>query len=168
MSAPALEPVEERILQDLETTLGAIATTSMVAEFYTDVRKVHAMDKVLGQNVETPSIIVHHLGTTHTFHAAAGGDGGLFESTINLELYCILARTGPTWRRDLVRFAADVRRAVMVDPHRGNVSGQANAFDCLVGETAIAPLVDGHNGPAARLTLQIQFRDYVNDPTLSA
>lgn len=169
MSAPALEPVEQRILLDLEAVLAAISTTHVSVPFYTNVRRVYTMDKALGQTVETPCVLVAHTGTTHDYHAFAGGDGGLFESVINLELYPIVSRSGPNWRRDIVRFAADVRRAVMVDPHRGtDGSGNVNAFDSTVHQSDFANEVDGHNQAMARLTMQIQFRDYVNDPTLTA
>lgn len=162
MVAPTLDPVEERALQNLETTLGAISTTSLVADFYTDVKAVISMDRDPRENLPTPCAVLHHMGTDHEW-----GPIGLYESLAHVDVYLVIQRT-KTWRRDLLRFCADVRRALMVDAHRGNVSGQANAFDTHVINTALDPEAEGKNTAMARLAVQFQFRDSIDDLTQSA
>jgi hypothetical protein len=164
MTAPSLEPVEERILKDLETTIAAISQASVVAGFYTDVKKFAAMDRTPLENLPLPCVVLVHTGTKHEW-----GPIGLYESVCTVDLYLVLNRSSnTTWRRDLLRFAADVRRAVMVDAHRGNVAGQANAFDTHVVRTEIDHTTEGQNVVQARVSLEIQFRDLIDDLTATA
>lgn len=165
MVAPALEPVEYRVVADLESTLAAISTSSIVADFYTNVKTVIPMDRSPAENLPMPCVVVHHTGTEHDW-----GPIGLYQTVVNVDLYLVIPRTdsATTWRRDLYRFAADVRRAVMIDAHRGSVSGQANAFDTHVVRTEIGGETEGKNTAMARLAIQFQFRDSIDDLTQSA
>lgn len=166
MTAPTLEPVEERALQDLETTLAGISTSSLVASFYTNVATVVPMDRAPLENIVLPAVVIEHVGTEHEFPDVSPGQ---YDSVGHVRLYLVINRE-PTWRRDLLRFAADVRRAVMVDAHRGagNANGNVNCFDTLVSRTVIGEETEGMNQAVALLELQFQFRDSVDDLTQSA
>jgi hypothetical protein len=89
----------------------------------------------------------------------------------NVDLYLVILNRRAQRRPGAAtsyRFAADVRRAVMVDAHRGSVSGQANAFDTHVVRTEIDHEPRGRTSRKRASRLQFQFRDSIDDLTQSA
>lgn len=165
MTAPALEPVEVRILDDLQGTLTQISPTHPTVPFYTNVKAVRLMDQD-PSNVDAlplPCIVVAHLGTSHRW---AGMTGAQCENIAGLAVFCFVPRN-TNWRRDLIRFVSDVRRAFQVDHQRGLQDDQPNAFDTSVDNSEISNLVDGNNVAMARLDVSITYRDSFLDPTQS-
>jgi len=155
---PALEPVESRILDNLKSTLAAITAG---ADYYTSVLKVHDMDQGFLQARELPAICVEHKGTPEEPYDSTG----LVMANSIVDLYCVAPKT-PTWRRDILRFAADVKKALRVDCGRGvTPDGQANAFDTTVDNTVLANEADGFPVALARLEVRVTFRYLFNDPT---
>lgn len=154
---PALEPVEERILQDVQTTLAAIAAGDA---YYTTVKRVHGMTQDPLECRELPAICVTYEQTPEEYGAI-----DVVECGLKLQLYLVMDKQRDTWRRDLTRFVADVKKALRVDHGRGNVNGQANAFDTLITNTVLANQTDNFPVAMARVEVQVTYRHLVEDPT---
>lgn len=167
MTAPAIEPVENRILENVETVLRAISPTSVDADFYTTVNGVFVMDRSPSAPiVDVPAVVIIHMGTAREQYCQ-----DLDLCTLNLELYLVMNR-GQTWRRDLQRFSADVRKALLLDRNRGSTdtgmpSQMANAFDTDINDADPGNFLDGHNVAIARLVVAVTYRDSIFDPTQS-
>lgn len=167
MTAPTLEPVEHRVVLNIETVLRAISPASLTADFYTTVRSVHVMDKApAAVVVDQPAIAIFHLGTERDQYCQ---DLDLCFS--RFELWLVLNR-GQNWRRDLQRFTADVRKALLLDRNRGSTNtGQpnqmANAFDTDVLEVHPGNFIDGHNVAMAQMNVTVTYRESIFDPTQS-
>lgn len=165
MPAPTIEPVEQRILQNVLTTLADISTTSTNGDFFTDVEAVHLMDQApdaVGQTLDLPCVVVVHKG----LEAAWGEATGLVMKRQALDIYCIHNRTD-TWLRDILRFAHDVERALAIDWKRGEQDGQPNAFDTLFLASDVGNLVEGNRIAMARVSVAVDFRSETLNPTLS-
>jgi hypothetical protein len=76
MVAPSLEPVEERVLKDLESTLAAISHGEPRRGLLHRREEGRAMDRTPLENLPLPCVVlVHHTGTEHEW-----GPIGLYES----------------------------------------------------------------------------------------
>lgn len=167
MSVPTLMPVEDRIIENLQTTLAAISTSSLAADFYTNVMRVFVMDQAPGATiVDQPAVVIVHLGTTREQYCQ-----DLDLCILSAELYLVMNR-GQNWRKDLQKFSADVRKALLLDRNRGSLNtGQpnqmVNAFDTDVSDADVGNFLDGHNVAIARLVVKVTYRDSIFDPTQS-
>lgn len=167
MSVPTLMPVEDRIIENLQTTLAAISTSSLAADFYTNVMRVFVMDQAPGATiVDQPAVVIVHLGTTREQYCQ-----DLDLCILSAELYLVMNR-GQNWRKDLQKFSADVRKALLLDRNRGSLNtGQpnqmVNAFDTDVSDADVGNFLDGHNVAISRLVVKVTYRDSIFDPTQS-
>lgn len=164
MTAPTLEPVEYRILDDLRTTLEAIATDHPSVSFYTDVKKVHVMNQNptgTGNTLEMPCAVLIGKGLVSEYYDATE----LVAKRAWFDIYLLIERK-TTWLRDVYRFASDIERAVLVDCKRGTTpDDNANAFDTTLLEVDIANLEPGNHVAMARVAIAVDFRSSVTDPT---
>jgi hypothetical protein len=164
MVVPTLDPVEERIIANLQTTLAGISPTSLTANYYTQVNHVFVMDQApTEETVDQPAIVIVHVGTTRQFYCQ-----DLDECVLSVDLYLIQVRNGDTWRRDAERFAADVRKALLLDRGRGSVSSIANAFDTDIVDEAQPNLLEANNTTLSRIAVKVVYRESILDPTVSA
>jgi hypothetical protein len=166
VTAPALEPVDYRIVADIVDALEAIATDHPTAEFFTDVESVHVYDQVPAEwnTFDLPTVVVIGQEQAHEYYDATG----LVMRRLVFDFYPMLVREPETWRRDIYRLKSDVERAVLLDPRRGATpDGQPNAFDTTVLGTEVSNLVTGNGVAMARVSVAVDFRTSVTDPTQS-
>lgn len=158
---PTNEPVEQRILDNVRTTCAAIAAGT---DFYTSVRRVHDMEGLPLAVTEFPAVLVSYEGC----ESDLGECNGHVKCDLNLNIYVVNRKSPATWRRDIERFAADVNKALTSTWTRGELDGQANAFDTLIERTVIADESDGFPVALARLETRVVFRHVFGDPTAAA
>jgi len=166
VTAPIAETVEERILANVQTTLAAISPLSVEAEYWTTVKRVFRMDRDPADvaTQEVPAIAVIYDASTPYYDFA-----GVINYDLALQLYlCMAKRSETDWKRDLGRFAADVQRALRLDPRRGVFNDQANAFDTNVSEVRSSNAPPESAVVMARVDVTVQFRHLANDPTAAA
>lgn len=169
MSAPTLMPVEDRIIENLQSTLAAISTSSITADFYTDVMRVFVMDQAPAAPAvvnDSPAVVIVHMGTKREQYCQ-----DLDLCLLSCELWLVMNR-GQDWRKDLQKFSADVRKALLLDRNRGSLNtGQpnqmVNAFDTDIDDVGPGNFIDGHNTAMARLVVTVTYRDSIFDPTQS-
>lgn len=164
MPVPTIEPVQERILANVVTTLQGISTTSVDADYWTDVASVHCMDKTPAQTLQLPCLLVVNHGTESEPYSSTY----LNSHVLSLEIFCLVSRKNENWRRDVARLAADVEKALMIDEQRGTQDGNANAFDTLIAKNLIANETDGYPTAVAQLLVQVTYRTSSKDPSVAA
>lgn len=158
---PANEPVEQRILENVRTTCAAITAGT---DYYTTVgARVHDMKGNPLLIKEWPAVLISYVGCEKSLSEMLG----LQKCELRLDVYCVGAMTPATWRRDIERFAADVEKALLSTWTRGELDGQANAFDTLIERTVIADESDGFPVALARHEVRVIFRHLFGDPTAS-
>lgn len=164
MSVPTNDPVEVRVIEDIQTSLQAISKTHPTAQFFNDIQAVQVFDTNPADTagLPLPCLVLVHEGTTHEWADVTG----LCENTMTLAVFCLVEKQS-TWRRDVARLASDVRRALQLDHQRGAVDGQPNAFDTTVIESLTANSLTETNVAMARLTVSVTYRDSFLDPTQS-
>jgi hypothetical protein len=158
---PTNEPVEQRILDNVRTTLAAIVAGT---DYYTSVRRVHDMENHPLQVNEFPAVLVSYVGCEKDL----GECNGHVKCDLRLDVYVVNRKSTATWRRDIERFAADVDKALTSTWTRGELDSQANAFDTLIERTVVADESDGFPVALARLEARIVFRHVFGDPTAAA
>lgn len=167
MTAPVAELVEERIMADIEAVLRGISPSSTVGSFWTTVKGVHRMDRHPIDLPELPAIaVLYGESQDHGFDATEQISGTVYVD-LNVHIFCVGQKDSPDWKRDIARFAADVKTALRIDTQRGQLDGQANAFDTIIGTTVISNQPDAFPVPMARVDVQVQYRHLFNDPTAS-
>lgn len=164
MGVPANDPVEVRIIEDIQSSLEAISTTHPTADFFNNVGAVQVFDTNPADTagLPLPCLVLVHEGTTHEWADVTG----LCENTMTLAVFCLVEKQS-TWRRDIARLSSDVRRALQLDHQRGNLDGQPNAFDTSVIESLTANTQTETRVAMARLTVSVTYRDSFLDPTES-
>jgi hypothetical protein len=117
MTQPSLEPVEELILQDIETALGTISTTDPSTEYWHTVEKVTRAQQNIGTGSIFPAINVWPA----QLMISDDLDGGTH--AINTESMFVVAEgwldVAENVPRALHRMNRDIRTALMLDPTRG-------------------------------------------------
>lgn len=165
MTAPTNETVEDRIIENVRATLAAISPQSTAESYWTTVKRVHVRDiePLLAAVGEVPAVVV-------IYEACVPADGptGVLAQDLQLQLHLCLSKANSNWKRDLSRFAADVKRALLLDAGRGTLDDQPNAFDTTVSELRQANAPEESGLVMARVDVSIHFRHLPNDPTAAA
>jgi hypothetical protein len=166
MSAPTLNPVEDRILENVRDTLAAISTSNPTTDFFSNVATVKLMDThpSMLASLTLPAIgIAYAAGTIGTAEFLTIND-----CELSLEIYLCVPRNNDQWRRDISRLAADVTRALRVDPGRGTTNDSVNAFDTVVGKAEISNQAGDEPFAMAAMAVTVQYRFKNDDPTNAA
>ena len=164
MVLPTVEPVQERILANVVTALQGISTTSIDADYWTDVAIVHCMDKTPAGTLQMPCVLVVNHGDESEIYSATG----LNSHTLTIEVLGLVSRKNTDWRRDVGRLAADIEKALMRDRQRGTQSGNANAFDTVIVKNLVANETDGYPTAVAQLLVHVIYRTDSLDPSVAA
>lgn len=158
---PTSEPVEQRILDNVRTTCAAIVAGT---DYYTTVgARVHDMKGHPLELNEFPAVLVSYIGCEKSQSEILG----LVKCELRLDVYGVCSMQPATWRRDIERLAADIEKALTSTWTRGELDGQANAFDTLIERTVIADESDGFPVALARHEVRVIFRHLFGDPTAS-
>lgn len=145
---PSGEPVKELILQNLETTLDAIAAG---ADYYTEVRSVDRARSLVQAVDDTPAVLILPDGTTYDTEPARLV--GVVSGTFRVGLL-LVARDATTPQLTIERFIRDVHKALLVDITRGG-----NALNTrLVTDDVYIPVEETDPIVLGDLLVEIDYR----------
>lgn len=146
---PSQYPVGERIVQNVESTLLAIASPT----YATDVRKVHRWDGNAFDAIDYPAItIVEGVEKTDD------NVGKIIRHELPISL--VIGLIDQDWFRKLKKLLADVRVALMTDHTRGGLAEDTKILSLEVFDsTPSEPL------GVAQIDLRIRYRTLFHDPT---
>lgn len=148
---PTGATVEENVVDNLVTTLEAIATPA----FNHDVADVRDMEGTAADQIQLPAILVFHGGTETTFLPQKN------QKRLTLFLVLAVAANADDPRQEIQRLVSDVEVALHTTHRRGG-----NAQDTRVVASEIAARIPAQTAvQEATLTTQVVFAHPHGDPT---
>lgn len=158
--------VEERIIQDVETTLANIAAG---ANFNSTVRYVRRQEASPTTVQSWPAVILVHSGIAGSGVDGEGGFTGTVTRQLKLLVYgCLNATQDKDWPGKLELLASDIENALRVDLARGSDgTGNANAHMTAIADKAIFDQTEmgGAGVAAVELQVLVTFRHLLSDTT---
>ena len=146
-------------MQDVIATLGTIVAGD---DYYTTIRFVGEMAGSVLENGLKPCAIVYYDDNDESY-----GDQERVQNFLNLKITLGIA-ISPTWKRDMRRFCADVKRALRKDDGaRGFFAESANAFDTYIDKTTIATGAEGFPCGVAQIDVTVQYRSLYSDASVA-
>lgn len=155
---PTNDTVEERIIANVITTLALIVAGD---DYYTTIKTVQEMEGSALENIPKPCAIVYYDENDESY-----GDQDRVQNFLHLKIG-LGTHLGPTWRKDMRRFVADVKRALRVDTGRGTFNESQNAFDTYIDKTVIASATDGFPCGVGQIDITIQYRNLFSDASVA-
>ena len=125
---PAAEPVSERILQNIQTTLAGI---TFGGDYWTTFRHAAILDGSIVGEHKTPAAFIRPLYTD------MDGEGQTLTGGVRHEMRCsitLVLDTRTNGGTKLERAIRDVTRALYLDPQRGSYLGRENAVNTIVDQ----------------------------------
>lgn len=146
--SPLTDSIRERILQNLESTIGAIAPPTYST-------KVAVVQRFAGNDL----LFANYPGVAIVPGVLETNDQrlGLLEHKLQISLLVMVK--SQRWRRDLDRLLSDLRVAILEDWTRGGVALDTHAtVEEIVDSEPSSPL------GAARMDLEVLYRTLYHDP----
>ena len=157
MGMPTTEPVEERIVVDIQTALENISTRDPTTSYWNDVREINRLDGGWPSGDATPALFIS-LDSNDTADNLDEDQHALNEEELRITVHGILEEhNGPSVH--LIRFARDIRTAVMLDPTRS-----ALAEHTFIGQTQYAH--GDENQPIAHVAVEVRVQYRTNPAAL--
>ena len=151
---PSNEPIEEQVIQNLETTLEGI---SVGADYYTTVAKVIRYEEWQDDLLEYPAIMITALSSDMNNQVSLGQISG----SMKVELTLVL-ESWDNQTRDASRFIADVQKALVVD-----VTRNSTAVDTRILEAERFMVIGDSPRVGATMLVEITYRHQRGDPYLA-
>ena len=121
MAQPTTEPVEERILQTIESALLSIDPADVTTDYWNKIYYVYRMNTGFPDIAAYPAIVMIP-GGTQIDESISSGQHSVVVHRLFTTLLCYIDEQTDVAKK-LMRFSRDVRTALQVDPRRNDGVG---------------------------------------------